>query len=309
MNLHTLFDPRSVAIIGADDTPSRVGYALMKNITEQGGRLVYPVTPDKTEVLGYTAFASVRDIPETVDLAVIAVRASIVPSLLEECGEKGIRNVVLISAGFKEMGGEGTLLEATVAETARKYRMTLLGPNCLGVINTHAQWNASFAVEKPLRGNISFVSQSGALGTALIDWANREGVGFSKFVSLGNEAALDELDCMEYLADDPDTNAVLLYLEQVRDGKRFMELAKRITSRKPLVVLRAGETSAAKPLSQVTPVPSPRAIWFFRQHFVKRARLRSIRFVRSKISQNLSLLATPHHCATSSFLQTVAALR
>ncbi len=240
MNLHTLFDPRAVAIVGADDAPSRVGYALMKNITKCDERTVYPITLDKTEVLGYPAFPSVKDIPGAVDLAVIAVRAGIVPSILEECGEKGIKHVVLISAGFKEMGGDGVQLEADITAIAKKHHMTLLGPNCLGVINTHAKWNASFAVEEPIRGTISFVSQSGALGTAFIDWANREGVGVSKFVSLGNEAALDELDCMEYLADDPETTAVLLYLEQVRDGKRFMELARRITEKKTLVVLRAG---------------------------------------------------------------------
>ncbi len=240
MNLHTLFDPRSVAIIGAGDTPSSVGYALMKNITKYEERTIYPITLDKTEVLGYPAFPSVRDVPGSIDLAVIAVRASIVPAILEACAEKGISHVVLISAGFKEMGGAGVELETAVTELAKKHRMTLLGPNCLGVVNTHAKWNASFAVEEPLRGTISFVSQSGALGTAFIDWANREGVGLSKFVSLGNEAALDELDCMEYLADDPETTAVLLYLEQVRDGKRFMELARRITEKKPLIVLRAG---------------------------------------------------------------------
>lgn len=242
MKLDTLFDPRSVAIIGADDNPTRVGYALMKNVLAGEARDVYPVTLDKETVLGKQAYQSVLDIPGSIDVALIAVRASIVSSVLMQCVEKGIRHVVLISAGFKEAGGEGIAFEAEVTRLAREHNITLLGPNCLGIMNTHTGWNASFAVEAPKKGTIAFVSQSGALGTALLDWANREGVGFSKFVSLGNEASLNELDFMDYLADDPETNAVLLYLEKVSDGARFIEYARRISARKPLVVLRAGRS-------------------------------------------------------------------
>jgi len=243
MNIDTLFNPKSVAVIGADDRNNTVGYALMKNILAGGTREIYPITLNKAEVMGHVAYKSVVHVAGSIDLAVIAIRANFVPDVLRECAEKGIKHVVLISAGFKEMGDNGKALEEEVATIAQEHGIALLGPNCLGIMSTQDEWNASFAVNSPQKGGIAFVSQSGALGTALLDWANREGVGFSKFVSLGNEAVLNELDFMEYLIDDPDTTAVLLYLEQVSDGTRFMELAREITNKKPLVVLRAGRSA------------------------------------------------------------------
>lgn len=243
MNLNTLFNPNKVAVIGATGDESKVGYALMKNILEGRAREVYPVTLSETTVLGHVAYTSVSAIPGNVDLAVIAVRADIVSSILKDCAGKGIKSAIIISAGFKEAGEEGKKLEKEMADTARSYDITLLGPNCLGIMNAHTDWNASFAVGKPRKGGIAFVSQSGALGTALLDWANKEGVGFSKFVSLGNEAVLTELEFMEYLIDDEDTRAVLLYVEKVTDGPRFLELARRLTEKKPLVVLRAGRSA------------------------------------------------------------------
>lgn len=243
MQLNKLFNPRSVAIIGADDRPNTVGYALMKNILAGADREVYPITIGKETVMDRIAYASIKDVQAPVDLAVIAIRGDIVPTVLRECAEKGIKTVVVISAGFKEAGETGTQLEAELTAIAREHDIALLGPNCLGVMDAHADWNASFAVEKPKAGGIAFVSQSGALGTALLDWANMSGVGFSKFVSLGNEAALTELEFLEYLADDDDTSAVLLYLEKVTDGPKFLELARRVTAKKPLVVLRAGRSA------------------------------------------------------------------
>ncbi|KKS30253.1 MAG: Acetyl-CoA synthetase (ADP-forming), alpha and beta subunit fusion [Parcubacteria group bacterium GW2011_GWA2_43_11] len=243
INLHTLFNPNKVAVIGATNDESKVGYALMKNILAGSVREVYPVTLSETEVFGHVAYTSVKIIPGDVDLAVIAVRADIVASILEECAEKGIHSAIVISAGFKEMGEGGKKLEEGIAEIAHKHDITLLGPNCLGIMNAHADWNASFAVGKPSKGSTAFVSQSGALGTALLDWANKEGVGFSKFVSLGNEASLTELEFLEYLIDDEDTKAVLLYIEKVSDGPRFLELARRLAKKKPLVVLRAGRST------------------------------------------------------------------
>lgn len=240
MQLDTLFNPRSVAVIGASNDPTKVGYALMKNIMDGGTREVYPVTLSEPQVLGRAASTSISMVQGDVDLAIIAVRADVVATVLKECADKGVKNAVVISAGFKEVGDAGKKLEEDIATVAREYGITLLGPNCLGVMNAQADWNASFAVSKPKPGNVAFVSQSGALGTALLDWANREGVGFSKFVSLGNEASLTELDFLEYLTVDPDTAAVLLYVEEVRDGARFIELATRLAEKKPLVVLRAG---------------------------------------------------------------------
>ncbi len=242
MQLHTLFNPRSVAIIGAANDPHKVGYALMKNVLAGSVRDIYPISLTEVEVLGHATHPSVKAIPGPVDLAIIAVRADVVASVLRECAEKGIKSAVVISAGFKEAGEAGTILEEELAVVARENDITLLGPNCLGIINAHADWNASFAVEKPLLGGISFVSQSGALGTALLDWATKEGVGISKFVSLGNEASLTEVAFLEYLADDPDTTAVLLYVEKVGDGPALLAAVSRITKDKPVVVLRAGRS-------------------------------------------------------------------
>ncbi len=243
MQLQKLFNPNSVAVVGATNEASKVGYALMKNIVQSGVREIYPVTLRDTEVQGHVAYRSVSAIPGTVDIAVIAVRADIVPSILEECAGKDIHTAVVISAGFKEIGEQGAELETRIRDIAREHDITLLGPNCLGVMNAHAQWNASFSVNSPRVGRTAFVSQSGALGTALLDWANREGVGFSKFVSLGNEAVLTESDFLEYLADDEETDAVLLYLEQVADGEAFLKNAQKVTEKKPLVVLRAGRSA------------------------------------------------------------------
>jgi acetate---CoA ligase (ADP-forming) len=243
MHIDTLFNPRSVAVVGADNDPSKVGYALMKNALTSGVREIYPVTISEPSVLDHVAYTSVNAIPGDVDLAIIAVRADVVPTILKQSAEKGIKTAVVISAGFKEMGVEGKRLEDEMVEVAKEHGITLLGPNCLGVMNTHAEWNGSFAVKGPRKGSIGFVSQSGALGTALLDWADREGVGFSKFVSLGNEAMLTETEFLEYLRDDAETTAVLLYLEQVRDGKRFLELAGEVARKKPLIVLRAGRSA------------------------------------------------------------------
>ena len=240
MQLTKLFNPSSVAVIGATEDTTKVGYALIKNIIDGGTREVYPITLDEQTVLDHVAYMSVKAVPGPVDLAIIAVRADIVPTILEECAEKEIHTAIVITAGFKEMGEAGAKLEEEMVRVAEEHKITLLGPNCLGVIDAHADWNASFAVEKPREGGIAFVSQSGALGTAMLDWANAEGVGFSKFVSLGNKAALSELEFMEYLKDDAETKAVLLYLEQVNDGPAFLEAAKALTEKKPLVVLRAG---------------------------------------------------------------------
>ncbi len=244
MSLHTLFDPRSVAVIGASSDPSKVGYALLKNIVDgDPTRAVYPVTLNASEILGKQAYRSIAEVPDDIDLAVIAVRADLVSSVLHDCAHAGITTAIVISAGFKEIGEAGAKLEDDVAEVARKHSITLLGPNCLGVMNTHSAWNASFAVEAPKKGGLAFISQSGAIGTALLDWANREGIGFSKFVSLGNEATLTETEFLEHLADDPETTAVLMYIEHIENGGMFMKLARHLTTKKPLVVLQAGKSA------------------------------------------------------------------
>lgn len=243
MHLNTLFNPRSVAVVGATADPHKVGYALMKNILAGSAREVYALSLAEPEVMGLATYKSVKDLPGPVDLAVIAVPAKAVAGVMRECAEVGIKSVIVISAGFKEAGDEGKRLEEELTTIARENDMALLGPNCLGIMDAQADWNASFAVNKPHTGNIAFVSQSGALGTALLDWANQEGVGFSKFVSLGNEASLTEVSFLEHLAHDPDTRAILLYLERVADGPALLATLRRITKEKPIIVVRAGRSS------------------------------------------------------------------
>ncbi len=242
MNISSLLNPRSVAVVGASEDPEKVGYAVLKNIMAGKPRAVYPVSLGVTSVLGLQAYASVSDIQAPVDLAVIAIRADFVPDVVRACGEKGIRACIVISAGFKEEDAEGKKREEELASVAREYDIALLGPNCLGILYTPEDWNASFAVGKPRTGSIAFLSQSGALGTALLDWATKEGVGFSTFVSLGNEAVLNERDFLAFVRDDPHTKAVLLYAEQITNGPAFLSALKEVTAKKPVVVLRAGRS-------------------------------------------------------------------
>ena len=243
MDLTNFFNPKSIAIIGASADKNKVGYALVNNILKGAKRDIYPVSITEKEILGLETYKSIKEIDGDIDLALIAVRADIVPTILEECATKNVKNVIIISAGFKEEGSAGAELEKKVADIAAKNGIALLGPNCLGVIDAHADLNASFSASKPDAGHIAFLSQSGALGTAILDKAISEGVGFSKFISLGNEASLSEIEFLEYLKEDKDTKAILMYVEQLSNGKRFMELASEITKRKPIVLIKAGRST------------------------------------------------------------------
>lgn len=242
MNLQKFFDPGSVAVVGATEDKNKVGYSLVLNLLKGKTRKIYPITLEKNEILGLKAYRSVLEVNDKIDMALIAVRAAFVPQVLTECGKKKVPFVVVISAGFKEIGEEGKKLEEEITKIACKYKISLLGPNCLGVINSQSDLNASFAAEKPIRGGISFLSQSGATGAAMLDWSQKAGVGFSKFVSLGNEAGLTELEFLKYFASDKETKALLVYLEKVTDGWKFMELARKITSVKPMVLIKAGRS-------------------------------------------------------------------
>lgn len=239
-NLENFFNPRSIVVIGASNDPQKIGFALVSNLIKNPKRKIYPVTLSEKKIMGMKAFSSVLEIDEPLDLAIIAVRADVVPNILAECGEKKIPNAIIISSGFKESGQSGRELEELISQIAKEKKITLLGPNCLGVINTKNQLNASFSGKEPLVGKLAFISQSGALGTALIDLAIGEGVGFSKFVSLGNEAQLTEVDFLKYLEKDQETSAILMYLENLNNGPIFLDLIKRITAKKPVVVIKAG---------------------------------------------------------------------
>jgi acetyltransferase len=242
MELNNFFNPQSVAIIGASSNKNKVGFALLTNLLKSGQRAIYPVNVNSQELAGLKSYPTVTDIPNKIDLAVIAVRADIVPQILVECGAKKITSVIIISSGFKEAGESGQELEAKIARAAREYGIALLGPNCLGVIDSQTDFNASFAAQKPPKGKIAFLSQSGALGTAILDLAITHNIGFSKFISLGNEAQLTEIEFLEYLAHDQDTEAILIYLEKLSNGPEFMRLCAEITKTKPVVVLRAGRS-------------------------------------------------------------------
>jgi acetyltransferase len=244
-NLELLFKPRSVAVIGASRDPNKVGHAILKNIIESGykGR-VYPVNPKADSVLGLTAYKSVLDIPDEVDLAVIVIPAQNVLDVMEECGRKGVKFAVVISAGFKEIGGEGIEREKKLVEIARKYGIRVVGPNCLGIIDMHTPINATFGPQPQRKGGIAFISQSGALLTAILDWSSKVGIGFSNIVSLGNKADLNETDFVEYLGENPETKVILLYLESISDGRRFIQVTSAVSRKKPIVLLKGGVTEA-----------------------------------------------------------------
>ncbi len=241
--LKAFFNPRGVAVIGASDDPKKLGYEVFKNLRVYGGGPVYPVNPRREYVQGVKAFKSVLDVPDPVDMAVIVVPKKFVKQALIECGERGVKAVVIITAGFSETGPEGARDEEELVAIARRYGVRIIGPNCVGVMNARADLNATFIMPAK-KGSVAFISQSGALGGAIIYKTVKEKVGFSKFVSVGNMADVDFADLMEYLANDPETTAIALYVEGLKDGKRFMEVARKVTRVKPVIALKGGRSEA-----------------------------------------------------------------
>ncbi len=246
--LEEFFQPKTIALIGASREPHKVGHQILKNLVEQPQTLykVYPVNPKTTEILGLKTYSKVEEIQEKINLAIIVIPTEYVPQALIDCGEKGIKAVIIISAGFKEVGGEGYKREQQILEIARKYEIRILGPNCLGLLNPHYSLNASFVSFLPKKGEIAFISQSGALCSAVLDWAKAEGVGFSKFVSLGNKADLNEIDFLLALVDDPGTKVIIAYLEGIENGQEFIRITKELTKKKPVIVLKPGKTTGGK---------------------------------------------------------------
>jgi acetyl coenzyme A synthetase (ADP forming)-like protein len=243
--LDSLFRPESVAVIGASRNPAKLGHGILKNIIDsEFGGAIYPVNPTAEKILGHRVYPTVLDIPGELQQAVVVIPAPFVAQVLEECGQKGVGTAVIISAGFREVGGEGLRREHRLVEIARKYNMRLLGPNCLGVIDTSAPLNSSFAAAMPSQGPIAFMSQSGALCTAVLDVALGEEVGFSSFVSLGNKADLNEIDFIQAWRDDPSTRVVMAYLEGISEGSRFIEVAGQATKSLPIIAIKSGTTAA-----------------------------------------------------------------
>jgi len=245
--LEPIFSPKSVAVVGATRVPGTVPFDIFQNILKDDFQgTIYPVSPSARAICGVKAYKYVLDIPDPIDLAVIVFPSSVVKLALEQCGQKGVKGLIIISAGFREVGAAGLQREAEIVEIARTYGMSFIGPNCLGVINTDptVRLNASFARHMPAVGNIGFLSQSGALCTAVLDYAHAKHIGFSKFVSFGNKADLSDIDLMLALKDDPATKVILMYLEEMTQGAAFVEAARRVIHEagKPVLVLKSGRT-------------------------------------------------------------------
>ena len=238
--------PQSIAIIGASDKEGSVGRAITSNIINGYSGTVFPISPTRPTVFDKKAYKSVLDVPESIDLAVIITKNTIVPFVLEECGKKKIKGAVVITAGFKEVGEEGKKLEQQLKDIAKKYNLKIIGPNCLGVMNLDPKtmMNATFLKITPKSGQIALVSQSGAICAALVEDASAQGIGFSAVVSMGNKAVQNEIDVLEMLRDHKQTKVIVMYLEDMGDGQRFLKICKDITrnKRKPVLVLKSGRS-------------------------------------------------------------------
>jgi acetate---CoA ligase (ADP-forming) len=244
-DLKFLFNPQQVAIIGASKSPQKIGYAILDNIIKSGYQgEIYPVNPRETEIEGRKCYCSIKDIGAPIEMAVISIPAAKVNQVARECGESGVKGLVVITAGFKEVGLEGSKLEQELLMICREFGMRMLGPNCVGLMDTHSPINASFANGFPNRGNISFISQSGAMLVSILDWSFEMGLGFSSFISLGNKADLNEVDFIESCANDPQTSVILCYIEDVTDGDRFVKVCTAAARKKPIVILKSGTSTA-----------------------------------------------------------------
>jgi acetyl coenzyme A synthetase (ADP forming)-like protein len=238
-------DPQAVAVIGASRKPGKLGYSVLENVIQHGYKgAIYPINPKAGEILGYPCYPSVQAVPGPIDLALILIPSQYTAATLVECGEKGIKGAIIMSAGFREQGHEGWKREHELVAIARRYGMRLVGPNCLGIIDTIASLNASFAVGMPARGSIAFMSQSGALCTAMLDMALSEQVGFSRFVSLGNKADADEITFMSAWKEDPYTRVIAAYLEGIEEGKEFTRIATEVSRKKTIIAIKSGSTNA-----------------------------------------------------------------
>ncbi len=243
--LEAIFAPQAIAVVGASPDEQKLGHRVLKNIVDNGYEgTIYPIHPTADAVLDLKAYPSVRDLPTTPDLAVLVVPTKAVLPVTEECGQKGVQGLIVITAGFKEVGHEGRKLEDQLLEIVRRYNMRMVGPNCLGVIDNIAHMNASFAALMPLPGSIAFMSQSGAICTAILDWSVAEGIGFSRFVSLGNKADVDEVALLHAWNNDPQSRVILAYLEGIANGPGFIEAAREVTKETPVIAIKSGTTAA-----------------------------------------------------------------
>ena len=274
--LNNFFNPKSIAVIGASRTPGKVGYDILKNIIQYGYEgAVYPINPGVPEILGVKTYASLPDVPGRIDLAVVVIPSKNVLEIIGQCGSMKIDSAIIITAGFKESGLEGARLETDLINKAKEAGVRFIGPNCLGMIDTHSKVNASFAAGMPAKGGIGFFSQSGALCLAVLDRALPDKIGFSKFISMGNKADISDTDIMLALAEDEHTKVILGYIEGVGDGRKFMDVATQVSKKKPVIILKSGITSSgAKAASSHTGALAGREAAFdaaFKQSGVIRA--------------------------------------
>ena len=258
-NLNVLFSPKSIAIVGASRSPKKVGAVILKNLIESGYKgFLYPINQEAKTISKIKCYKRILDLPETPDLVIISIPSPFVSQILKEVGEKGSKNVVIISAGFKETGAEGEALEKEIISISKDFGINILGPNCLGFVNNENNVNATFGKANSLNGNLNFITQSGAIATSLFDWCSSVGIGFSNFVTLGNKADINENDVMEYLFEkyhgsltslsdenDSSTHPLGLYLESIVNGRGFLEICKKFTKHEPVFIIKPGKSQAA----------------------------------------------------------------
>tara|TARA_Y100000034_G_scaffold40026_2_gene49319 strand:+ start:12224 stop:13579 length:1356 start_codon:yes stop_codon:yes gene_type:complete len=244
-NLDKFFKPENVAVIGVSKNPEKVGHVIFRNMLNGFGGKVFPINPNAESVLNRVCYKSVTDIKEKIDMAVIAIPAKLILNVIKDCGQKKIKHVVIISAGFGETGNDK--LQNEVKKLLNKFKINVIGPNVLGILDAYSKVDClfipQFKMQRPNPGGIGFISQSGALGTAILDLVASKDIGFSKFISYGNAINTDESDLIEYLGDDPETKVICLYIEGVKDGKRFMEVCKKVSEKKPIIAIKGGKTN------------------------------------------------------------------
>lgn len=247
MDLHNFFNAKNIAIIGVSQEPTKIGHIIFRNFVDTGyDGEIFPVNPNAEYILNHKVYKTVLDIKDRIDLGIIAVPSQIILKVIEQCGKKRITDLIIITAGFEEIGNYK--LKNQLEKLLKKYKIRVIGPNCLGVYNAYNNLDSMFLprsrLKRPGPGGISFVSQSGALGSAILDLAAKEGYGISKFISYGNAINTSESDIIEYLGNDPNTKVICLYIEGVKDGKRFLEVCKKVSKNKPIIAIKGGVTEA-----------------------------------------------------------------
>ncbi len=248
-SLDIFFNPTSVAVIGASATPGKLGHEILKNfIGSRFSGKVYPINPKWKEILGFRSWKSILEVQEPIELAIIVTPAKVVPKVLEECVTKGVKAAIVISGGFSEIGPEGAELEREMVKIARKGGLRIIGPNCVGVYDPISGIDTIFdppsRLQRPSSGPIAIIAQSAAIGAGILEWADQEGIGVSKFISYGNRCDVDDADLLEYLVEDPLTKVIIIHIEGLRDGRRFLKIAREVSLRKAIVGLKTGRTKA-----------------------------------------------------------------